>query len=35
MHITSTTLPMRSQVPPACTDSEKIERVALVLLEAA
>ena len=35
MQITSTTLPMRSQVSPAYTDGEKIERAAFVRLEAA
>ena len=35
MQITSTTLPMRGQVSSASTDGEKIERVALVRLEAA
>jgi hypothetical protein len=35
MRITSTTLPTQSQVSYAYTDGEKIERTALVLLEAA
>lgn len=35
MHIISTTLPMLSQVSPAYTDGDKIERAAFVRVEAA
>jgi hypothetical protein len=35
MPITSTTLPLRSQVSPANTEGETIERAAVICLEAA
>ena len=34
MQNTSHTLPIRGQISPACADGEKIERAALVPLEA-